>query len=138
MWFGLSLLTGHIWFVLVFCLSYWLYYERIMFAEEQFLRNKFGNAYLEWAENVPAFVPRLRGFTKPSLSFSLKKVMKKEKNGIAAVFLIFFLFNVAGELIVNQRDFNYIIAAGFVMSLLNYVVFKILKNKPILQDEPGR
>jgi len=138
MWFGLSLLTGHIWFVIVFCLSYWLYYERIMFAEEQFLRNKFGSEYLEWAETVPAFVPRLRGFTKPSLSFSWKKVIKKEKNGFAAIFLIFFLFNVAGELIVNERDFNYIIAAGFLLSLLSYVVIKILKNKPVLQDKPGR
>ena len=42
MWLAPALLTGHVWFILVFILAFWLYYERIMFAEEQFLFGKFG------------------------------------------------------------------------------------------------
>lgn len=38
MWLGIALLTASIWFVLAFILIYWLYYERIMYAEEQFMR----------------------------------------------------------------------------------------------------
>jgi len=41
MWFGPAMLTGHLWFIIAFILFYWVYYERIMYAEEQFLRNKF-------------------------------------------------------------------------------------------------
>ena len=46
MWFGISLLTCNVAFIIIFMLVYWLYYERIMFAEEQFLRRKFGECWL--------------------------------------------------------------------------------------------
>lgn len=42
MWLGPVLFLRSPWFTVVFILIYWLYYERIMFAEEQFLRRKFG------------------------------------------------------------------------------------------------
>lgn len=98
MWFGIALLTAHFWFNLVFILGYWIYYERIMFAEEQFLRNKFGTVYTEWAEKVNAFLPNLsfKNFVKPSEKFSWKKVLKKEKNDFAAVFIIFSILNISG------------------------------------------
>lgn len=48
MWLGIALFTASIWFVLLFIAIYWLYYERIMYAEEQFMRKKFGNAYTDW------------------------------------------------------------------------------------------
>ncbi|HOM04044.1 MAG TPA: methyltransferase, partial [Candidatus Kapabacteria bacterium] len=38
MWLGLAMLSNSVWFVVVFILGFWLYYERIMFAEEMFLR----------------------------------------------------------------------------------------------------
>ncbi len=138
MWLGPTLLTAHGWFILLFCLSYWLYYERIMFAEEQFLRNKFGAPYLEWAEKVPAFLPKFRNFIKPDLPFSWKKVLKKEKNVISAVFLVFLVFDVAGQLIVNERNFSYFFTIGFTFSAISYVVIKILKKRTQLLDDPGR
>jgi len=138
MWLGPMLLTGHIWFIIIICLSYWLYYERIMFAEEQFLRKKFGDPYLEWAKNVPPFIPHFKGFVKPNLPFSWKKILKKEKNVFIAVFLVFLLFDVAGELIVNEREFNYFFAAGFILSALSYVIIKLLKNRTSVLDDPGR
>jgi protein-S-isoprenylcysteine O-methyltransferase Ste14 len=138
MWLGPTLLTGHLWFIIIMCLSYWLYYERIMFAEEQFLRKKFGSPYLEWAEHVPPFIPHFKGFVKPDLPFSWKKILKKEKNVYAATFLVFLLFDVAGELIVNEREFNYFFAAGFVATALGYVIIKILKNRTSILDDPGR
>ncbi len=57
MWLGPVLFLRSVWFTIVFCLVYWLYYERIMFAEEQFLRRKFGDAYDKWSEKVKAFIP---------------------------------------------------------------------------------
>lgn len=138
LWLGPTLLTGHLWFILIFCLVYWLYYERIMFAEEQFLRKKFGEPYLEWAAHVPAFVPHFKGFQKPDLPFSWKKVLKKEKNVIAAYFLVFTIFDVSGELIVNERNFNYFFAGGFFLSALSYLVIKLLKTRTRLLDDPGR
>lgn len=138
MWMGPTLLTGQIWFVVIICLVYWLYYERIMFAEEQFLRAKFGAPYLDWAQQVPAFLPRFHGYVRPDLPFSWRKVLKKEKNGFAAVFLVFFLFDVSGELVVKGRDFNAVFAAGLAFSALSYLAIKFLKKRTRLLDEPGR
>jgi protein-S-isoprenylcysteine O-methyltransferase Ste14 len=42
MWLGPVMLTANLWFIVVFMMFYWLYYERIMYSEEQFLRRKFG------------------------------------------------------------------------------------------------
>ena len=61
MWLGVAMLTENTWFSIAFVLFYAFYYERIMYAEESFLRAKFGKTYLDWAAQVPAFIP---SFTK--------------------------------------------------------------------------
>ena len=138
MWLGPALLSGHIWFVGLFCLAYWIYYERIMFAEEQFLRSKFGDPYLEWANGVPSFLPRLRTFRKPEMPFSWKKALKKEKNPFAALFLIFTLINLSGELLTGGNAYNYVFLAGLGVSILTYGIVKLLKGRSKLLDDPGR
>ena len=140
MWLGLALMTGNFWFVTVFCLVYFIYYERIMFSEEQFLRNKFGNIYLEWADKTPAFVPKLdvKDFIKPCYPFSLKKVLKKEKNGLAAVFVIFAFFNITGELVEHKTDFDYTLLILCMLSLIIYFVLKYLKRYTTILNEAGR
>src|SRR5690606_16618775 len=42
MWIGIVMYTYNIYFVLIVSLLFWVYYERIMFAEERFLERKFG------------------------------------------------------------------------------------------------
>lgn len=138
MWIGPALLTGNFWFIISFCLFYWLYYERIMFAEEQFLRRKFGTIYTDWAKNVPAFIPKLRNFKQSNLSFSWRKVLKKEKNGFAAIFLVFGAFNIAGELIAGEMNYNYFLIGVSILSLLMYIILKYLKKRTALLDEAGR
>ena len=138
MWVGPALLTGNIWFVVSFVLFFLLFYERIMFTEEQFLRRKFGDAYIKWSENIPAFIPRFKNFKKPPLSFSWKKVLKKEKNGLFAAFLIFSFFDVSGELVEGNREFNYFLIGATVLTGLAYVVLKILKKSTNVLNEAGR
>ena len=135
MWLGPAMLTANIWFVVIFCLFYWIYYERIMYAEEQFLRKKFGQQYLDWSEHVPPFFPKGKGFVKSSYRFSWKKVFKKEKNGLAALFLIYCGFNVAGELIQNNTHFNYVFLGGATISFLLYFVLWFLKHKTTILSE---
>lgn len=54
---GFALFVEVWWFVMFTVLFFWLYYERIMFAEEEFLRRKFGASYRQWADETPAFWP---------------------------------------------------------------------------------
>jgi len=138
MWFGPAMLTGNFWFIIAFCFFYWVYYERIMFAEEQFLRRKFGENYLKWSVNVNAFIPRFKNFEKPNMLFSWKKVLKKEKNGLFALFLIFSAFDILGEIIHNTSNYNYFLITMCILTGLSYIVLKFLKTKTKILDESDR
>lgn len=127
MWLSAALLIANIWFILVFSLVYWVYYERIMYAEEAYLRDKFGDSYLNWANTVPTFFPRCKNYRKPSLPFNWMKAIKSEKNSFAALTLIFCLFDIIGQIITQRYNFNYVFIGLSIFSLLMYVVIKILK-----------
>ncbi|NQU53975.1 MAG: DUF1295 domain-containing protein [Bacteroidetes bacterium] len=140
MWLGLAMVTENLWFVLAFVLFYWIYYERIMYAEETFLVDKFGSLYENWATKTPVFIPGFKEFKKPSINFSWKKILKKEKNGISALFLIFFIFNFTGHVIEEGK---FIIVRNFwfyamVVSVVLYLILKFLKRKTTVLDEKGR
>ncbi|GAB1856222.1 lipid A Kdo2 1-phosphate O-methyltransferase [Flavobacteriaceae bacterium MHTCC 0001] len=131
MWLGIALLTENLWFVAAFILLYICYYERIMYAEESFLRSKFGEQYLDWAKGVPAFVPSFKNYKKYNHSFSIKKVLKKEKNGFAAIFLLFWCFEFSGEVaqsgkFIVEYDFWFYAA---LTSMIIYFVLKIMKKR---------
>jgi len=138
MWLGPAMLTGNFWFIIVFILFYCLYYERIMYAEEQFLRNKFGKQYLDWSVYVPAFIPDIKSFKKSNLPFSWKKVLKKEKNGLLALFLIFCVYDILGELIANETNYNYFLIAMCILTGISYIILKYLKKKTNLLTETDR
>lgn len=103
MWLGPVLFLKSIWFVIIFCLAYWLYYERIMFAEEQFLRKKFGEAYDKWSENVKAIFPFKFNYIPANLSFSAKNVLKREYNSFVNIFIIFLLLDLFRNYFLSGR-----------------------------------
>lgn len=135
MWFGISLWTGHFWFIISFCLFYWIYYERIMFAEECFLRRKFGKDYLTWSENTPAFLPKFKNFKKSTRSFNWRKVLRQEKNGLFALFLIFCSFNIIGEIVAKGMDYNFFLMVMTVLTGLSYFYLKYLKNRTTILND---
>lgn len=138
-WMGVALLTENVWFTGLFIFLYWVYYERIMFAEEQFLRQKFRTVYLEWAKRTPAFIPSIKNRTPPKMSFSFKKILKKEKNGFFAIFIVFFIFQCTGNIIhgINIISLNWLFYATIFSGIL-YLILKIIKNTTNLLDEENR
>src|SRR4051794_2336132 len=85
--FGISLVQLVWWLPVIYVLAFWLYYERIMFAEESFLNRKFGTPYQEWAAATPAFLPRFSQWRAPSLPFSWLNVLGREYSGLMVVIL---------------------------------------------------
>lgn len=134
MWLGVAMLTENLWFIIAFVLFYAFYYERIMYAEESFLRKKFGDVYLDWAKNVPAFMPNFKNYQRNIHPFNLKKVLKKEKNGLAAIFLLFWLFEIVGELVEEKKlviEYGFWFYAAITATVL-YLVLKIMKKRKML------
>ncbi len=137
MWLGVAMLTENTWFIIAFIFFYVIYYERIMYAEESFLRNKFGNLYLDWAKDVPAFIPSFKHYARATYPFSIKKVLKQEKNGLCAVFLIFWLFDMIGETIEEGSfviEFNFWFYAAIISTFI-YLVLKIMKKRKMLDEQ---
>jgi protein-S-isoprenylcysteine O-methyltransferase Ste14 len=102
MWLGPVLFLRSVWFTVIFCLVYWLYYERIMFAEEQFLRRKFGEAYDKWSEKVSAFIPFTFRIIRPQLPFSIRNVLKREYNSFVNIFVIFALLDLCRNYFLSE------------------------------------
>ena len=138
--FGIAMFTQVWWFVLISALAFWIYYERIIIAEEEFLRRRFGETFLEWAERTPAFLPRFRNWCTPDLPFSLRTVLKREYSALLVITLSFFLIDVGGDLLVERRfeegDMGWF--AVFMAGLVIYITLRTLKKKTSLLDVPGR
>jgi protein-S-isoprenylcysteine O-methyltransferase Ste14 len=105
MWLGPSLFLRSAWFSVTFSLIYWLYYERIMFAEEQFLRKKFGDVYDKWSEKVKAFIPDFSGYIPAGLPFSLRSVLRREYNSFVNIFVIFTLLDLVRNYYISETIF---------------------------------
>lgn len=103
MWLGPVLFLRSFWFTVVFGLSYWLYYERIMFAEEQFLRKKFGEVYDKWSEKVSPFIPFTFKFIPANLPFSIRNILKREYNSFVNIFLIFTIMDLFRNYFLSER-----------------------------------
>lgn len=136
---GIALFALFWWLTLIYILAFWLYYERIIFAEEAFLRNKFGEEYLRWADSTPAFFPKFSQYRKPALSFSWKNVLKREYNGFFAVVIVMFLQETIGELYVNRKlefDTGWIVLVGF--SFITWLTLRMLKKYTTVLNVEGR
>jgi protein-S-isoprenylcysteine O-methyltransferase Ste14 len=137
-WLGFAMLTANPWFITAFVLLYWLYYERIMFAEEQFLRKKYGAPYLAWSSVTSAILPRFSQYKKPIYPFSWKKVIRNEKTGLTGIFLVFVIFNVIGETVKGTKNYDYVLIGLLAASVVMYAIIKILTKNTKVLDEAGR
>lgn len=144
MWLGVAMLTCSIGFILIFCLAYWIYYERIMYAEEQFLTRKFGDKYTQWASRTPAFIVSFKNYVRPALPFSWKKILSKEKNGLLYMFLTFMVFDLCKVFVESHfkvgmmQTFDYVMVGLGVFSVVVYFILRALRDHTSLLNEEGR
>ncbi len=139
MWIGIVIFTFNPYFVIIVSLAFWLYYERIMFAEERFLERKFGNEYLEWSKKVPAFIPSFKGYIKGDIPFSWISVFRREYSGILATAVSFaFVDHLRFYFLTGTfevlRPSTYAVIAALAITL----ILRTLKHSTRLLDEEGR
>ncbi len=139
MWLGVAMLPGSIAVVTIVSLAFWVYYERIMLAEEAFLRERFGATFERWAERTPAFLPATRGFVPARLPFSARSVLRREYSGLAALTTLFPLFVALKDLFrfrhVQTHPFWWAVLA---IGAVTYLVLRTLKRRTKVLDVSGR
>jgi protein-S-isoprenylcysteine O-methyltransferase Ste14 len=139
MWLGPVLFIRSGFVIVVFGLIYWIYYERIMFAEEQFLRRKFGDKYDTWSAKVSSFLPLSFNYIPTDLTFSVRNVLKREYNSFINVFLIFILMDVMRNYFLSRRIyFTPMWIYLFGSALLIWLVVWILHKKTRILEVEGR
>lgn len=139
MWIGIVFFTFNFYFVVIVSLAYWLYYERIMFAEERFLENKFGETYLDWSKKVPAFIPAFKNYVKGKIKFSMITVLRREYSGFLATVLGFAFIDhirfyfLSGSFIWD-RPSTFILIGAIIITL----ILRTLKHNTKLLNEKDR
>ncbi len=138
MWFGLSMLLRQWSVTVVFMLLFWLYYERIIYAEEAFLREKFGLPFLAWAQKTPAFFPRLGNWRSSGQCFSIRRVLRREYSPFFAIIAAFtFMEIITDWAAYGKPEIDYLWLSFFGGGALIYVTLRTLKKKTkILDAEP--
>ena len=137
-WLGLSMFVRIWWLSLIIILIFWIYYERIIFAEEEFLRSKFGSSYLKWAEKTPVFIPKFYQWQSPSYSFSLRTALKGEYSGFFAIIVTFTFMEMVGDYVLTGTwDYDPMWQIISLSGLFIYIVLRIMKKKHLL-DVKGR
>jgi len=139
MWIGIVLFTFNIFYVIIVSLAFWLYYERIMFAEERFLERKFGPAYLDWSMKVPAFIPAFKNYISGTTSFSLKTVLRREYTGIlATVFSFTFIDYLRSYFQTKSFDVNRLSLKILITAFIFAFILRSFRHYTKLLNEEGR
>jgi protein-S-isoprenylcysteine O-methyltransferase Ste14 len=139
MWLGVALFPRSWWAPVIVSLVFWLYYERIMFAEEEFLRRKFGPLYTSWAAITPAFLPRLTLWRRPEARFCLLTVLRREHSSLLALMASLTVLELAsdyahtGRLIVDP-----LWGTALAVTLVLCLAVRAVKHRTRLLHVEGR
>jgi protein-S-isoprenylcysteine O-methyltransferase Ste14 len=140
MYLGVVLFAQSLGLAVVFCLVLFLYYERIIAAEEAFLAGKFGTDYTDWAARTPVFIPRLTGWCAPDMVFSWKSVIRREHAsvyaGIVALFLVEAGLTLLSPDATEAFDTGWFVVLGIATGLELLVIW--LKKRTSVLNVAGR
>jgi len=130
---GAVLFIAVLWFDLLAIFAFLLYYTLIMFAEEEFLRRKFGDAFLKWSGNTPAFFPSFgKKLRKPELPFSFNNVLRREYSTLFAIIASFTFLDLSEDFFASGKfEFDWGWVMFFAAGLMIYVILRAMKKSGI-------
>lgn len=130
------LLTIRSWELLaIFCLTFLLYYERIIAAEEAFLEEKFGDPYREWARSTPCLRPRLTGWRSSPRGFSWRRVIRSEYPSAAGVVMVVFAIKLARDYFGGEPfEVDPVYGIAFAAAATLYVIVRTIKKRTRLLE----
>lgn len=136
---GVTMFVRVWWVSIIYALFFWLYYERIIMAEESFLKNKFGKRYKDYLSHTPSFIPNLNLWQPNVLPFSLRNVLKREYSGFFGVIGAFTVLEFVGDYVAERAIvFDPVWVTIFIFGLFVYITLRTLKRKTRLLHVVGR
>ena len=139
MWLGIVIFTYSLNFIIIFILLFYIYYERIMAAEEDYIEGKFGEQFDKWSIKTPAFFPKFKNYEKTNINFSLKSVLRREYSGclatvISFTYIDYLRYYFKTNSLISFRLSFYILILTIIITL----VLRTLKHNTSFLNEANR
>lgn len=137
------LLSIKVWWLIVLgAFAFFIYMERIILAEENYLTQTYGDDYTQWRMKTPTILPNFKLWQKPELSFSLKTVLKREYPGLIAIGASFFITEMITDVFFEEEPFFEWIVDDMAWPIMMLVILAIgltlrflKKNTDVLKVE---
>ena len=136
---GVGVLSNSLLYVAVVMPIFLIIYQAIVLAEENFLRNKFGNSFDRYCSRVNRWIPSLKGISSTfnSMHFKWKRWILKEYNTqyiwLTGIVLIL-LLKYPQLTDYNENKRNLLLAVLLPLLLLLYVLVRYLKKSGKWKD----
>ena len=138
-WVGISLFLHQLWFSIVFMSIFIIFYVPIIYVEETFLKNKFGDEYIKWQQRTPLFYLKIKNWESPTMDFSLKTGVRKEYHTFFAIIVTYMLMEIIGDFKISGKiEFDVLWLIFFSISLAVYLTVRLLVKKTTLLKKMGR
>ena len=93
---GACVLSQLLWMIPIFLALFFFQYGCIIAWEQDLIRQRFGQAYDEYAKHVPAFLPKLTNLrlTLARPAFSVREALHRERDSLIGVAVMIVVFLV--------------------------------------------
>ena len=133
---GVVLISGRTLNGFLFLLGFWILYRGTIRNEEERLRERFGGSYLDYAREVPRFLPRLTPYPfREKTSFQWKFLLKHREHVALAGLILCVAIMYLREEMLAQNTFSWkeevaiAVGVGAVVALLGERVWDWRKKK---------
>ena len=138
-WLGVAMLPHNAWVVITVSLIFWLYYERIMFAEEEYLRRSFPVEFPAWSAETPAFIPDVVRWKTAALPFCWRTAIQREYSGVFALVAAFaFVSMLDTSLDTRHLTIDVFWSTAFVLGAITYASVRLVARRTSLLRVRGR
>lgn len=121
--------------ILLFCFMY----QCIVYAEEAFLEDKFGEGYKAYCADVPRWIPRFAKFSQATqgMAFNVKRVIAKDYSTASATLITLLLAEIyqqAAGAVANNMPHLFLLAGLIALTGLATVCVSRLKKRGVFNE----
>ena len=102
-----------------------------MYAEEDYLYDKFNDEFINWSTKPSAILPNFSGLIKPDGVFSFKRIIKREYSticGIGYMFIVIISSTYFGILSITLEIFCCSLYAG-IITAIEFFLYNLYQQK---------
>lgn len=133
LWVGISLYSNHLILIILSLPISLFIHLNLMSWEQQFLQQKFGETYLQWARKTAVLWPSIRTFQPNQVQFDTKRVFATEYPTWVSIIVVSWcmyrlkIYQNAGLAFWDKNDIQFIgfaLIVGFGGRFYKYIILK--------------